>query len=163
MLFYLEWEIGPSRMPQVFPSYRSTELMLLLASIIFKSCDLQSVVTFSTLQAVVPIFWKVSSCHHSLSQHVIQKHFPFQLLHQLWAHDCRYLFGRFICITHSKWSAWWCTLFVGLAEIWWSVSHVTSLRASLKVANPPSCIKLSKHKHIYQNLSLRKSRTGGKL
>lgn len=52
---------------------------------------------------------------------------------------------------------------LALVEIWWSVSHVTSLCASLKVANPPNCIKLSKHKHIYQNLSLRKSKTGGKL
>ena len=56
MLFCLQWEFGPSRMKQDFPSHRFTELKLLLMCIPFKSCNLQSVLTFCTLQAVVPIF-----------------------------------------------------------------------------------------------------------
>jgi hypothetical protein len=117
MLFCLQWEIGPSRMQQAFPSYTFTELVLLLMYIPFKYCHLRSVLTFSTLQTVLPIFWIVNSSRHSISQCAIQKHFPSRLLHQSWARVYRYFIGRLICITLTKWWAWWCMLYVGLVKI----------------------------------------------
>ena len=152
MLFCLQWEIGPSRMQQDFPLYRFTDLMLLL-----KSWNMQSVLTFSTRQAVVPIFWIVSS--NSLCN---PETFSFSTTTSVMSTWLQIPYWHIICNHTKQWSAWWCTLFVGLVKIWWSLSHVMSLSASLKVANPPNCIKLSKHKQICHNLRLHILKTGGK-